>query len=214
MTTALEAIKSAYPGQYYGTVSGTGSSVSAAYDVWDGTDAHSQRFDLLALAAANSLVPFSSDQFALAKAPGVTGFLTIPVSSLEIQYPARFYCDSATPCAVYDMWGFSEPPTSPVASSLYAITAAEYADRQANPRQQYYDTASGKLADYVAPPVVLSLKDQAATALAAARTYVNNTYTMLNEATPDAWVTYLKALMAIASGADTTSTALPTEPAT
>jgi hypothetical protein len=67
---------------------------------------------------------------------------------------------------------------------------------------------------YTPPALVIPLKDQAATALAAARTYVNNTYTMLNEATPDAWVTYLKALMAIASGADTTSTALPTEPAT
>ena len=53
---------------------------------------------------------------------------------------------------------------------------------------------------------------QAASALATARTYVNNNYTMLNEPTPDAWVTYLKALMAIANGTDTTSTTLPTAP--
>lgn len=64
--------------------------------------------------------------------------------------------------------------------------------------------------DYTAP---VPLSAQAASALATARTYVSNNYTMLNEATPDAWVTYLKALMAIAGGTDTTSTALPTAPA-
>ncbi|MFT9147949.1 MAG: hypothetical protein ABF502_04095 [Acetobacter sp.] len=58
-----------------------------------------------------------------------------------------------------------------------------------------------------------TLAQQASAALAIARTYVSNTYTMLNEATPDAWVTYLKALMAIAGGTDTTSTTLPTAPA-
>ena len=58
----------------------------------------------------------------------------------------------------------------------------------------------------------LTLADQAETSLDAARTYVTNTYTMLNEKTPDAWVTYLKSLMAIANGTDTTSTKLPTAP--
>ena len=59
-----------------------------------------------------------------------------------------------------------------------------------------------------------SLQIQATNALSAARTYVSNNYTMLNEATPDEWVTYLKALMAITNGTDTTSTALPTQPTT
>lgn len=76
-----------------------------------------------------------------------------------------------------------------------------------------YTLENGAVVAYTPPALVIPLKDQATTALASARTYVNNTYTMLNEATPDAWVTYLKALMAIASGTDTTSTALPTEPA-
>lgn len=64
--------------------------------------------------------------------------------------------------------------------------------------------------NYAAP---VSLATQAASALAAARTYVSNNYTMLNEATPAEWVTYLKALMAIEDGTDTTSTALPAAPA-
>lgn len=76
-----------------------------------------------------------------------------------------------------------------------------------------YTLENGAVVAYTPPALVIPLKDQAATALASARTYVNNTYTMLNEATPDAWVTYLKALMAIANGTDTTSTALPTAPA-
>lgn len=68
---------------------------------------------------------------------------------------------------------------------------------------------------FIAPPQnspAVPLATQAAMALETARTYVNNAYTMLNEATPDVWVTYLKALMAIANGTDTTSTALPSAP--
>ena len=83
-------------------------------------------------------------------------------------------------------------------------------------QEQYENSANYMLENGVVvpftPPAV-TVAQQAVTALAAARTYVSNTYTMLNEATPDAWVTYLKALMAIANGADTTSTALPNAPA-
>lgn len=64
---------------------------------------------------------------------------------------------------------------------------------------------------YVAPTPP-SLAEQASSALAAARTEVYNSYGILNEATPDAWVTYLKALMAIVNGTDTTSKVLPTSP--
>lgn len=73
-----------------------------------------------------------------------------------------------------------------------------------------YTYAGGK---FVAPSTPeISLSDRAAFVLTTARTYVSNNYTMLNEATPDVWVAYLKALMAIANGNDTTSTALPSEP--
>lgn len=64
--------------------------------------------------------------------------------------------------------------------------------------------------DYRAP---VPIATQAEIALATARAYVSNNYTMLNEATPTEWVTYLKSLMAIANGTDTTSTTLPTAPA-
>lgn len=64
--------------------------------------------------------------------------------------------------------------------------------------------------NYAAP---VQLKDQAASALSTARSYIYNNYGILNEATPDVWVAYIKALMAIGSGNDTTSTTLPTAPA-
>lgn len=59
-----------------------------------------------------------------------------------------------------------------------------------------------------------TLAQDAAQALTSAREYVYNNYGILNEETPDAWVTYLKALMAIAKGTDTTSTSLPEAPTT
>ena len=68
---------------------------------------------------------------------------------------------------------------------------------------------------FVAPPQntpAVPLATQAAAALEAVRIHVYNNYGILNESTPATWVTYLKALMAIASGTDTTSTALPTQP--
>ena len=63
--------------------------------------------------------------------------------------------------------------------------------------------------NYFAP---IALAAQAATALTAARTYVMNNYYLLDETPPDSWVTYQKALRAIANGADTKSTALPVAP--
>ena len=75
-----------------------------------------------------------------------------------------------------------------------------------------YTLENGAVVAYTPPALVIPLQEQAKTALASARTYVNNTYTMLNEATPDAWVAYLKALMALVSGTDTTSTTLPGAP--
>lgn len=59
-----------------------------------------------------------------------------------------------------------------------------------------------------------TLAQDAALALPGARQYVYDNYSILNESTPDAWVSYLKALMAISKGTDTTSTSLPEAPTT
>ncbi|MFT8367556.1 MAG: hypothetical protein ABF646_02265 [Acetobacter papayae] len=213
MTTALDAIKAAYPAQYYGDYSAGYLTRSTLIDVWNGVTQDKQSVNLLSLPAASDLLTLTSDQWTLSNVAGVTGHFYVPVSAEALAYPQRFYCDKNAPCAVYDMWGFSSAPTEPALTDLYSITAAAYTDRQANPRQQYYDTATGALADYAAPVPVITLAQQATTVLATARTTVYNNYGILNEATPDTWVAYLKALMAIANGSDATSTELPSQPA-
>ncbi|WP_395371475.1 hypothetical protein [Komagataeibacter diospyri] len=61
-----------------------------------------------------------------------------------------------------------------------------------------------------APPI--TLQQQAATAFSAASDLMWDEYGCLGETPPTEWTTYLKALRAIASGTDTTSTALPPAP--
>ncbi len=97
--------------------------------------------------------------------------------------------------------GFEEVPLE--------ISDAEWAERMASP-QNPTQLNQGQLEPYVAP--VPSLKEQATNALQQARLDVYNNYGILGEPTPAAWVTYLRALMAIVNGTDTTSTSLPEEP--
>lgn len=68
----------------------------------------------------------------------------------------------------------------------------------------------GKLEPYVAPGP--SLKEQATNALQQARMTVYNEFGIFGEPTPANWIVYLKALMTISNGTDTTSTALPAAP--
>lgn len=92
---------------------------------------------------------------------------------------------------------------------LLAVTDGQWTGRMTG---QW--TVSGGALTVCAPSIAAPpLAQQAQAALAAARAYVQNTYLILNETTPDAWVTYIKALMAIAGGTDTVSTALPAKPA-
>lgn len=123
-------------------------------------------------------------------------------------YPARYYAATDKP-GWFDTWDLSDLTYVPPANELLALTEAEW--------QQYSGTSkigqNGQLVDFITPAAVLSMRDQASAALALARQHVTNTYALLNEATPDAWVAYLRALAAIANGTDTTSAALPEAPA-
>lgn len=60
---------------------------------------------------------------------------------------------------------------------------------------------------------VQTLQSKAQSELAMQQAAVMRTYTVFGDATPDAWVTYLKALRSISNGSDTTSTSLPSAPA-
>lgn len=130
-------------------------------------------------------------------------------------YPAQYYARSNTDVIIngfpavawVDVSLYSAAPSwLPVASDMIAMTAAEWEARPVGV-QCYID--SGKWVTY-SPAVTLVQKAQSA--LATARAYVNQNYLMLSATIPDAWVTYQKALIAIANGTDTTSTTLPTAP--
>ncbi|AFC85930.1 hypothetical protein [Frateuria aurantia] len=140
---------------------------------------------------------------------------TDATSNVETQWPARYYASydtSATgPTEVtgwYDVWGMSSTANVPAAAEMLALTAEQWAARL--PYGQ--GVHEGTIVAYT-PPSTVTLADQAATAYSAAVATVQSEYGVLNEPTPDDWVTYLKALKAIRDGVDTTSTALPAAPA-
>ena len=219
-TTLSNLVRSAYPGQYYGQIDTTNGVLQMpALDVWNFTTINGQPIsNILELPAAADMVALTSEQVSLLQEAPMSGHLIVPVdvTSKMLKYPARYYCDGDAPAAFYDTWGYSSTDHLPDISELHPATSAQWTERQSSAatglKQYVWNTESGSLETYTPPAVVVPLATQAQSALATARTYVSNNYTMLNEPTPDNWVTYLKALMAIANGTDTTSTTLPTAP--
>lgn len=141
------------------------------------------------------------------------------LDAIKTSYPARYYAsyDTTTtqPTSVtgwYDTWNMSDVSNVPAAADMIPISEPDWNNDDTFRLPIGRGVINGKIIDYTPPPTPVPLKTQAQSALVSARTYVNNNYTMLNEQTPDAWVTYLKALMAIANGTDTTITALPVAP--
>ena len=134
------------------------------------------------------------------------------LENLQKTYPSRYYASMDKPCVWYDMWVFSSTDGLPDVSTLYSMTLEQWVDKGGDTGSKLMYVDNNKLVDYVPPVTVIPLKTQAQTALNYARTYVYNNYGILNESTPDLWVTYIKSLMAITNGTDTTSTSLPTTP--
>lgn len=132
------------------------------------------------------------------------------MDTIETLYPDRYYATADTDGTVngwYDMWDLTAADSLPSASELTPVPVDLWGSRNG-----YYKIVNGKLVNYIPPTQAIPLKTQATAELATARTYVYNNYGILNEDTPTEWVTYIKALMAISNGTDTTSTALPTQP--
>lgn len=100
--------------------------------------------------------------------------------------------------------------TQATADNFRVISRADYERLPTLPGAKIDDT--GALVSYTPPVVPVPLKTQAEAALQQARANVYNQFGILGEPTPAAWVAYLKALMAISSGADTTSATLPIAP--
>lgn len=141
------------------------------------------------------------------------------MTDVKTAYPDRYYASYDTtatqPTPVtgwYDTWSLSSVSNVPSASEMIAVSEADWNNTTTFRLPFGRGVHSGAIVDYTPPVTPIPLATQASTALTEARQMVWNEYGSLNEATPDAWVTYLKALMAIANGTDTTSTSLPTAP--
>lgn len=143
------------------------------------------------------------------------------MSNVKTAYPARYYASYDTtapqPTPVtgwYDTWDMSSVSNVPAATDMIPISETDWNNDDTFRLPVGRGVLNGKIIDYTPPPTPVPLKTQAQSALATARQTVWDEYGSINEATPDVWVTYLKALMAIANGTDTTSTTLPTAPMT
>lgn len=141
------------------------------------------------------------------------------MTDVKTAYPDRYYASYDTtatqPTPVtgwYDTWSMTSVANVPAASGMIAVSETDWNNTTTFRLPTGRGVQSGAIIDYTPAAVAIPLATQAESALATARTYVANNYTILNESTPTDWVTYLKALMAIANGTDTTSTALPESP--
>lgn len=95
--------------------------------------------------------------------------------------------------------------SGPLPVGAVACTQEQYSN------SAYYTLKEGAI--IASTPPTLSLQTQAQTLLKTQQSYIMQAYTVYGDETPSEWVSYLKALRAIAGGADTTSTSLPTPPA-
>ena len=125
----------------------------------------------------------------------------------ENRYYARIDLKTKQVIGWYDMATYTGDQID--SSELVPLTD-DYWDQHISGPQSLLAYENGEFVPYTPPPP--PLKTQAANALQQARLDVYNNYGILNEPTPAAWVSYLRALMAIANGTDTTSTTLPAAP--
>ncbi|MDN7350105.1 hypothetical protein [Acetobacter senegalensis] len=139
-------------------------------------------------------------------------------AQVQAAYPARYYAgydatatQPAPVTAWYDTWSMSSVESLPPASQLLPISAADWANTTSFRLPAGKAVQNGAIVDYTAP--LPPLATQAANALQQAATTSWAAYGMYGETPPAVWQTYLASLRALASGADTTSTQLPAQPA-
>lgn len=133
-------------------------------------------------------------------------------SELQKTYPARYYATLDKPCAWYDMWVFSSTEGLPAPSSLYAMTTEQWSAKGGDYGTRSMAVINGQLVDYTPPVVPVPLKTQATSAQAWIAQQASLASAMGEVFTAD-MKAYVKAIAAIANGTDTTSTALPAQPA-
>ncbi|WP_278368052.1 hypothetical protein [Acetobacter orientalis] len=134
-------------------------------------------------------------------------------------YPNRYYAYASANRTIngFPIVGWAnialyttKPTWLPDAAAMIPLTEEEWNARK------YEDQVikDGQVATETPIAPVIPLKTQAETLLKSQQAYVMQNYAIYGDETPTEWLTYLKALREIASGTDTTSTTLPTAPAT
>lgn len=216
-TTDLSAIKAAYPSQYYGQYDTTQTGIttlSAVLDVWNGVTVSGTSFNVLGLPAASSLVPLTADQFALAKSAS-----NIWVQNGALVYAARYYASydttAAQPTPVtgwYDTWGMSSIAKVPAATDMIVVSAENWNDTESFRLPTGKGVQNGKIIDYTPPAVVVPLATQAQSEMSGWIAQQASMAVAMGETFTADMKAYVKAIQAIATGADKTSTALPTRP--
>lgn len=219
-TTLSNLVRSAYPSQYYGQIDTTNGVLQMpALDVWNCVSINGQPIsNILALPAAADMVALTSDQVSLLQEAPMSGQLNVPVdvAAKALKYPARYYCDGGAPAAFYDTWGYSSTDHLPDISELHSVTSAQWTERQnsaATGLKQYtWNAASGSLETYTPPAVVVPLATQAQSEMSGWISQQASMAAAMGETFTTDMKAYVKAIQAIATGADKTSTALPTRP--
>ncbi|MEW9272996.1 hypothetical protein [Gluconobacter oxydans] len=133
--------------------------------------------------------------------------------TVQEEYPARYYAQydhtAAQPAPVkgwFDVWGMSDLSSIPAASDLVALTEVQWNARTPTG----LGVQDGAIVSYDPPQPTLAMQAKSALVQAQATTWAK--FGSLGQTVTAAWVTYQKALSAIADGSDTTSTVLPTPP--
>lgn len=137
------------------------------------------------------------------------------MTDIKNSYPSRYYASydasALQPTIVtgwYDVWDMSDTSNVPAADDMIPVTEEQWNDTSFH-ASYGKGVKDGQIINYV-PPVPLSV--QASSALAAARTYVQNNFIYLGETPSQEWIDYQKKLIAIVQGSDLESTELPKSP--
>lgn len=111
-------------------------------------------------------------------------------------------------------WNRIEVPEGVEYVQMMNMTDSDWPPMSGHQASMALQGGTDKIIPYTPPEPSIPLSVLAESALSAARTAVYNNYSCLNEPTPQPWVDYMKILIAIANGTDTTSTKLPAAPGT
>lgn len=136
----------------------------------------------------------------------------MPYTDGKNTWSGQYYATLTAPCGYYDLAAFTTFANVPPESELFALTPEQWAARMDGNTVLPKAVVNGVWVDYSPPIPTVPLTTQAATAQAWIQQQANLAAAMGEAFTAD-MKAYVKAVNAIASGADTASTALPAQPA-